>query len=174
MGWRERRVRRQPVRGRWRAGYWLRHPAFSMAACGLAIGLFGLMAAVTAYETGRLNEHGVQARAVLLEVREDGEYVVARFSTVDGRSIDVPVHDYSWDPAPQVGDTPTVIYDPQAPETLVRDARIAGDYTMTWFAGFVIVFMAGCGWLVAKTWDIWLENARRWRLPDRGGRIPTW
>ena len=163
MGWRERRARSQPARDGGEVGYWLRHPAFSLVCCALAAGFFALGAAGTADETRRLTEHGIQVQAVLLEVDKHSDYVVARYRTTEGRSIDVTLYDYFWDPAPKVGDTPTVIYDPRAPETLVQDARLAGDYGLSWVAGgLAVALLAGCGWLI-KTWPAWLFDARQWR-----------
>jgi hypothetical protein len=162
MGWRERRARSRPARGG-EAGYWLRHPALSLAGCALAAGFLALIAAVTADETSRLNKHGVRAQAVLLEVDEHSDYVIVRYRTTEGRSIDATLYDYSWDPAPKVGDTPAVIYDPQAPETLVQDARLAGDFGSSWVAGgLAVALLAGCGWLI-KTWPASLFSAQQWR-----------
>jgi hypothetical protein len=165
MGWRERRRRRRKLRSKWLPGYWLRHPAFALAACSLTTLVLATVAAVSAYETNRLNTHGVRASATVLEVHGGSSSSVrARFTTADGRTIVTEIHDYYWDPVPRKGDTATVVYDPDDPPNVVRDVRMGDGYLDAWVpGGLALLFLVGGAIFFARTWDTWMILANAWR-----------
>jgi hypothetical protein len=165
VGWRERRRRRRKLRSKWLPGYWLRHPAFALVACALTTLALAAGAAVSAYDTNRLNTYGVRASATVLEVHAGSSSSVrARFTTADGRTIVTEIHDYYWDPVPREGDAATVVYDPDDPANVVRDVRVGDGYLGAWlWGGLALLFLVGGGVFFVRTWGIWMALAEAWR-----------
>ena len=56
---------------------------------------------------------------------------------------------YLFDPEPQIGDRPRLIYDPADPEWNVADARLGPDFSAGWFFSVGAVVAAA---LIAPTW----------------------
>ena len=154
-------------RGRWLPGYWLRHPLLSLVVLVLGTAVFVLLGVGSAYRTHRLNTYGVRAEATLLDVHSfsRNSYVVAEFTTADGRRVVAKINDYYWTPTPQVGDAATILYDPAAPDEIVRDVRIGNGYLMAWVGvGLGVAMGAGGGVFLSRTWSMWRENAEDWRF----------
>lgn len=165
MTWRDRRVPRR-LRSRWRPGYWLRHPILSLVLCIGFAGLFGLMAGTGLHDTRRLHEHGVHTPATVVRVHALGRdsYVTVEFTAADGQQITADVYDFYWRPRPRSGDEVTVVYDPQSPDTILRDARIGDDYGLPIFSLALAVGLAvGGSVMLRRTWPVWLDNAEAWR-----------
>ncbi|BCJ75089.1 hypothetical protein CS0771_46330 [Catellatospora sp. IY07-71] len=163
---RRRRSHRARPHSRWHPGFWLRHPLLSLVLNIAVACVFVLMAEASRYQTRRLDEHGVRAPAVVVKVDSRGRdsSVTVLFTTADGRRVTTEVHDYYWRPRPEVGDTPTVVYDPQAPATIVRDARMGGDHVLPLLM-FVLAGALGIGGsaMLVRSWLMWRDNAEAWR-----------
>jgi hypothetical protein len=154
---------RMELRSRWQPGFWLRHPLISLLLTVLGAVFILLMAAVTAYDTYRLNHYGQPASATVVEVH-DG-YVVVSFTTADGRWISAAEVSEFWrDPMPRPGDTATIVYDPEQPGQIVRDTRISDGYETSWLIlGLGVVFGLGLIVFLSRTWNVWRYNADAWR-----------
>lgn len=115
----------------------------------------GLAAFVMHGEATTLREHGFLAIGKVTEVHEsehryDGDsYVVVEFQDSSGEVVVADVTNYRWDPAPEVGDRPELLYDPGDPSGNVADARVGPD--------FFSVGALTIGALVAAvlTWPSW-------------------
>jgi hypothetical protein len=110
-----------------------------------------------------LRDHGLRARAVVVAVHDtkNDPHVTLRFTTQHGETVSADVGNYRWSPAPKVGDTPTVIYDPADPTGLVADARQGPDFFVVWLAVAGGGFSAAMWWLTFTGRINWREVARR-------------
>lgn len=97
-----------------------------------AVAVFALDARATA-----LRDRGLTAQATLVEVhpglRGDRGYVIAEYSTAKGRWVTTEVDTFAMQPAPQPGESATVLYDPDHPRSNVVDARLGPDMATEWF-----------------------------------------
>ncbi|WP_353511202.1 DUF3592 domain-containing protein [Intrasporangium sp.] len=117
-----------------------------LAALGCGSGAFVAHRAATT-----LQDQGQQTVGEVVDVhdalRGDG-YVVIRFQDTAGREITAEVGNYRWDPHPQVGDRPAILYDPADPAGNVADVRMGPDLFSVW------ALPLG-GLLAALVWPTW-------------------
>jgi len=120
---------------------------------------------VTYDDAHALQERGVRASAVVLDVHRgstSSSYVTVRFVDQAGREQIVDVVTYRWSPAPRVGDTPVVLYDPQDPST-IADARMGPDLLLSGLLAAGAVTAGALAWL---TWTSRVDWSRlRWLTP---------
>ncbi|HVQ89534.1 MAG TPA: DUF3592 domain-containing protein [Mycobacteriales bacterium] len=95
-----------------------------------------------------LRDHGVYADGVIVKVHHGfgrgRDYVVAEFTTRDGRQVTAEVDNIYWRPVPQVGDRTSVVYDPAKPADNVADAGRGPDYIVPWgYAVVAVILGAG-------------------------------
>ncbi|WP_433355545.1 DUF3592 domain-containing protein [Microtetraspora malaysiensis] len=123
-------------------------PPGVQAAIGFAAAIFFLLAAIAeGISVNGLRDHGLRAQATVVEVHGGrSSYVMAEFTTNRGQFVLVEVDDYYWIPRPQVGDTATLIYEPDNPAN-VQDARIAVNHTIT-----IILVLSGLMMLALASW----------------------
>ena len=138
---------------------------------GFALTLFGIgfvlcvVGAISQHQDAvTLRDHGVRAQAVVTAVHGGKDnYVTLEFTTASGEPVTADVGNYRWSPSPHVGDTPTVLYDPQDPSGLVADVRQGPDFFSVWLICAGAVFAAVMWWLTLTGRIDWAERARRRR-----------
>lgn len=100
---------------------------------GVAFALAGvIMCCVATYmwwTAERLHDHGQVAEATVVGLdrgsrSKASDRVVVRFTSADGRDVTARVGDWDWDNGAAVGQTQTVLYDPDDPASLVADTRV--------------------------------------------------
>jgi hypothetical protein len=106
-----------------------------------------------------LEDRGQRAVAEVIDVHDSrrNQYVVVRFRDGAGREVLAEVENYSWDPQPQVGDRPEVLYDPAGPEGNVADVRMGPDFFTVWACALGSRVAVA---LVRPTWTGRLDWAR--------------
>jgi hypothetical protein len=110
----------------------------------------GLIVVVLHGEATALRDHGVRAVGQVLEVHEGRDsYVVVRFQDAGGEVVVTDVANYRWDPAPEVGDRPELLYDPDDPAGNVADARMGPDFFTVWAVAIGGLIAAALVW---PTW----------------------
>lgn len=98
-----------------------------------AVGCF--FGAAVAYDSATaLRDHGRRAAGLVVEVHAErrDNYVVVEFYDTVGKQVTAEVGNYRWDPVPQVGDRPELVYDPQDPSGNVADVRTGPDFPSVW------------------------------------------
>jgi len=91
-----------------------------------------------------LRDHGIRTPAVVTAVHGGrSSYVTVRFTTRAGTTVTADVGNYDWQPDPQVGDEPTVVYDPDDPPGNVADVRMGPDFLNPWLLAAGAVAAAG-------------------------------
>lgn len=140
---------------------WTNSRGFTLVLLGLCC-VFCLGGVVLTYlDAVELRDHGVRAQAVVTAVHDGRRpYVTVRFTTREGKTVSADVGNYLGSPEPQVGDEPTVLYDPTAPSDNVADVRMGPDFLMPWLIGsggvisaiaFVLTYTRRIDWLkIAK------------------------
>lgn len=123
------------------------------------VALVCVIGAVVAHDAATtLQDHGKRVTGEVLEVRSAGRShaVVVRFNDAYGNAITAEVGNYVWDPAPRVGDHPTLLYDPKSPSGNVADVRAGPDFFSVWaFAvgGLVAAALAWPTWMGRLDWN---------------------
>jgi hypothetical protein len=107
-----------------------------------------------------LRDSGVRTVGEVIEVQDSGRntYVVIRFRDVDGDDIEAEVGNFRFDPAPRVGDSAEIIYDPVNPEGNVADVRLGPDFTAPIFFGVGTVLASVLVWPTFTgriDWEAW-------------------
>ncbi|GGO08313.1 hypothetical protein GCM10011576_13600 [Micromonospora parathelypteridis] len=156
------------LRSRWRPGYWLRHPAFGLAAGVLMAGV------LVACGFGNLNhrndmvERGERATGAVLEQHGRQSLVSVHFTTRSGAEVTTWVGHSIWD-APSVGEEIDVIYDRADP---IGSAYVAGDepglLSPILFLGGGPVLALAYAWWLRRSWNRLRSGAESWR-----GRHPV-
>lgn len=109
-----------------------------------------------------LRDHGQRAEATVTAVHGGrAAYVTVEFTTATGQQVSADVGNYRWSPTPHVGDTSTVLYDPDDPSGLVADVRQGPDFFSVWLFVAGAVFAAAMWWATHTGWIDWEERARR-------------
>ena len=176
MGRRKRRRRRgrpprppresgpyvQPRRGPRPRGFkeWSNSPRVAGWFLTSMAALCGVFAVGSYYDAVRLRDHGVRTTATVLSVHDGGrtDWVVVRFTTGAGRERTADVYTYRWDPRPEVGDRPEVVYDPASPEDRIADVRVGPDFLFSWLIGGLGVVFGVLAWLSFRRsidWNEW-------------------
>lgn len=116
----------------------------------LAVGCGG-GAIVANVNATALRDHGRVTTGEVVEVHDErrDNYVVVRFQDARGREVSAEVGNYRWDPKPQVGDRPEIVYDPDNPSGNVADTRTGPDFFSVW--AFVVGGLMAAA-LVVPTW----------------------
>jgi Protein of unknown function (DUF3592) len=118
----------------------------ALVALGCGVGTCVAFSDATA-----LRDHGQRVVGDVVEVHDGRSgYVVVRFRDLEGRSVVADVGNYRWDPRPQVGDHPEVLYDPADPPGNVVDVRSGPDFYPVWALAIGCVVAAA---LVRPTWS---------------------
>ncbi|GAA3390525.1 DUF3592 domain-containing protein [Cryptosporangium minutisporangium] len=124
-----------------------RPPTPLFATLGLVVVLGFAYAAWTVWSNDRaLEDRGQEATARVVEVTEKKQRIEVEFRTADGRTVRTKVGqgDEAPGPAPSAGDEIPVVYDPENPESEVRDARAPVNYRMAYtLAGTAVVGAIG-------------------------------
>jgi len=105
-----------------------------------------------------LSDSGVRVTADVVEVHTEGrdDYVVVTFPDARGERVTAEVGNYKWQPTPQVGDRPVLVYDPEDPSGNVADARMGPDYFSVWacaIGGLVAVLLVVPTWTGRLDWN---------------------
>ena len=81
-----------------------------------------------------LRDHGIRVTGEVAEVHTErrDDFVVVTFTDVRGQEVSAEIGNYRWDPTPQVGDQPTLTYDPPNPSGNVVDTRMGPDFFSVW------------------------------------------
>lgn len=118
----------------------------AVAAAGGAFGAVVAFGAAIA-----LRDRGVEVTGEVIGVHTAGRTseVTVTFPDGRGRMVVADVGNYLFDPEPQIGDRPRLIYDPADPEWNVADARLGPDFSAGWFFSVGAVVAAA---LIAPTW----------------------
>jgi hypothetical protein len=119
----------------------------------VAIALACAVGAVVTYrEATALRDHGTLVAGMVTEVHSESrdKYVVVTFPDARGDVVAAHVDNYLWDPSPQVGDRPRLVYDRANPTGNVADARLGPDFGAVWAAAVGAVLAAT---LAAPTWS---------------------
>jgi hypothetical protein len=130
-----------------------------LALIGVACGL----AALVMYgDATTLRDHGVRAVGQVIEVHEyqhrydSDSYVMVQFKDSSGEVVVAEVTNYQWDPAPEVGDRPELLYDPDDPSGNVADARMGADFFSVGafaIAGLVASLLVWPSWTGRLDWN---------------------
>jgi uncharacterized protein DUF3592 len=117
-----------------------------LVALGCGLGAVAAHSAAAA-----LRDHGQRVVGEVVEVHDvrRDSYVVVRFRDIRGADVTADVGNYRWDPQPQIGDKPELLYDPDDPTGNVADVRMGPDFFTVWalVAGSLVA-----GGLVWPTW----------------------
>jgi hypothetical protein len=125
-----------------------------VAAALLVVAAVGCLAGVvlTYQSATALRDRGARVTGEVVEVHTErrDNYVVVRFPDAHGNVVTADVGNYQWDPAPQVGDRPHLIYDPADPAGNVADERTGPDFFTVWalVLGALVAMV-----LVVPTWS---------------------
>lgn len=136
---------------------------FVLAFLGLIAALCVVMSISAYADAVSLRDHGRRAQAVVTDVHDGrrDSYVTVQFMTPSGENVTADVSNYRWSPTPHVGDTPTVLYDPEHPADLVADVRLGPDFFVVWLIVGGAVAAAVTWWLTFTGQINWREMARR-------------
>ena len=126
-----------------------RLPTTIMLLVVLAVCVVGALVAHA--DAAALRDRGVRVPAVVTEVHDaKSSWVGVRFTTPDGVVHRAQVGNYDWRSHPKVGDTPTLLVDPDDPEGDAVDVRMGPNDLAVW--GFA-VGAAVCASLIPPTWS---------------------
>lgn len=123
-----------------------------------------MLIAVGSYaDAAALRDYGIRTVATVIEVHDSfkNPSVEVRFTTEEGDEVVATISDFQWDPKPRVGDEASVIYDPDAPDINIVDARVGPDFLFPW--------LAAVGAAVAGLYGLLLLTRRTGWRRRRGG-----
>ncbi|MET7399716.1 DUF3592 domain-containing protein [Dactylosporangium sp. NPDC005572] len=160
-------------RGRWRPGYWLRHPALGVAFCALLVATIAYCGLGNLRHRNDMLDRGERTVGTVRELRDRQSWASVTFTTRGGEEITTWVGHAPWN-EPDVGEEVTLLYDPLDP---VGSVYLAGDEPSLrdslLLLGAAVVLAPVFAWRLRHTWRRTRGEAEAWRNREPVPRLLT-